>query len=294
MNIKYNKIDWVSVQNDYDNGMSQRSILEKYNIGRTVLTNAITKGLFKISINRRFGHKHTEETRKKLSEIQKNYLKNNPDKHPWRKNTKFKSIPCERLKKILNDEDITFISEFNDPQWEFNYSIDIAFPNNKIGIEVNGNQHYNIDGTLTNYYQKREDYLKSLGWTIYQLHYGVIYNQDFISVFVDNLKNKSLDFDYSQYIVMSSKRICKICESKLNKNYQFEVCEACLNKELEIKKIEERKQIILNSEIDFTKFGWVNKISKLLNISPTQVRRWMEKYMENFYKNNCFHKNIKE
>ena len=33
------------------------------------------------------------------------YLKENPDKHPWKKNDKFKSKPCEKFKKMLIDND---------------------------------------------------------------------------------------------------------------------------------------------------------------------------------------------
>lgn len=134
------------------------------------------------------GKTHTKETKERLSELQKAYLKNNPDNHPWRKNTKFKSEPCERLKQKFKEHDLDFSEEFNDISWEHNYSIDVTFPNSKIGIEVNGNQHYNNDGTLTDYYQKREDYLKSLGWTIYQVHYSLVYSDEFLFDFITKIK----------------------------------------------------------------------------------------------------------
>ena len=134
------------------------------------------------------GKTHTKETKEKLSELQKAYLKNNPYNHPWRKNTKFKSEPCERLKQKFKEHDLDFSEEFNDISWEHNYSIDVAFPSSKIGIEVNGNQHYNNDGTLTDYYQKREDHLKSLGWTIYQVHYSLVYSDEFLFDFITKIK----------------------------------------------------------------------------------------------------------
>lgn len=127
------------------------------------------------------GRKHSEETKKKISESRKSYLKNNPDKHPWKKLSKFKSEPCERLKQVLKDYQLKFIEEFSDEKWTHNYSIDIAFPEKKIAIEVNGNQHYNNDGTLKEYYVNREEYLKSFGWTIYQLHYSLVYNDQIVS-----------------------------------------------------------------------------------------------------------------
>ena len=43
----------------------------------------------------------SKETRQKISEKRKAYLKAHPDEHPWKRNNKFKSIPCEHLKEIL-------------------------------------------------------------------------------------------------------------------------------------------------------------------------------------------------
>ena len=55
------------------------------------------------------------------------------------------------------------------------------------------------------------------------------------------------------------------------------------------RKTEEELNIILNSNIDYTSFGWVVKLSNLLGISHTQVRRFIKKYIPDFYiNNNCF------
>lgn len=134
------------------------------------------------------GHSHTQKTKKLLSEKQKLWLKNNPDKHPWKKLSKFKSAPCEKLKEILKNNNLEFVSEFSDLNWEHNYSIDIAFPNNKIGLEVNGNQHYNKNKSLTKYFKQREKYLISVGWKIYQIHYSLVYNQNFIFELINKIK----------------------------------------------------------------------------------------------------------
>ena len=100
--------------------------------------------------------KHSEQTKKKISESRKKYLRDNKDKHPWKRKNKFISTPCENVKKYLDDNNINYISEWSPLEDRF-YSIDIAFPDKKIGIEINGNQHYNKDGTLKDYYQKRYD-----------------------------------------------------------------------------------------------------------------------------------------
>ena len=49
----------------------------------------------------------------------------------------------------------------------------------------------------------------------------------------------------------------------------------------------ERINLILNSNVDFSKFGWVGKVSSIINLSPQKVNVFMKKYMPDFYK-NCF------
>ncbi len=56
------------------------------------------------------------------------------------------------LKKILDNINVKYVPEYN-PLINRFFSIDIAFPDKKIGIEINGNQHYNIHGSLKEYYQ---------------------------------------------------------------------------------------------------------------------------------------------
>ena len=69
--------------------------------------------------------KHKDSTRKKLSEIRKKYLNENPDKHPWKKSDKFKSVPCEKFKNILKQHGLTFVEEYQPLSNRF-FSIDIS------------------------------------------------------------------------------------------------------------------------------------------------------------------------
>ena len=47
-------------------------------------------------------------------------------------------------------------------------------------------------------------------------------------------------------------------------------------------------QVIEKCNIDFSKYGWVKEVSKLLNISPQKVSRWMKRYCPEIYYNSCF------
>jgi hypothetical protein len=135
----------------------------------------------------------SEKTKKKISEKRKAWLAANPDKHPWKNNSKFKSKPCEKLKETLSSLEIAFVEEFS-PISSRGFSIDIAFPDISLGIEVNGNQHYNRDGTLKEYYQNRHDLIEANGWTLIQLHYTDCFIPERI---LEVLKNRNQP-DYSE------------------------------------------------------------------------------------------------
>lgn len=62
-----------------------------------------------------------------------------------------------------------------------------AIPAKKIGIEVNGEQHYKRTGALKDYYQARHDLIESLGWTLIELHYSECYNEDVIGAMVKRI-----------------------------------------------------------------------------------------------------------
>lgn len=47
---------------------------------------------------------------------------------------------------------------------------------------------------------------------------------------------------------------------------------------------------LLASDIDFSKFGWVNKASEIIGITPPKVNSWMKRHMLDFYETSCFKK----
>ena len=108
------------------------------------------------------GKHHNEKTKLKISKSRSEYLINHPDEHPWKRNTKFKSVPCEKFKNDLRKLGYAFEEEYTDSSWTHNYSIDIAFPEKKIGIEINGQQHYDKNGNLNEYNRNRQSYLEKL------------------------------------------------------------------------------------------------------------------------------------
>lgn len=223
-------------------------------------------------------YRHTEETKKLLSQKRKRWLKEHKDKHPWKNNTKFVSKPCEKLKEYLHDKGINFVDEW-EPFDDIYYSIDIAWPDEKIGIEVNGNQHYTNEGTLTPYYQKRHDLITAAGWKLFEVPYAYCYNlndEKFKELFELSIYNK----DYKDYV--SKKKQRQLEKSRLKEE------------KLKRKEIFETKQhdivldLINNSGIDFSKNGWTKEALLYMNEHGgnwhSQIVRVIRKYEPNFIK----------
>ena len=66
------------------------------------------------------------------------------------------------------------------------------------------------------------------------------------------------------------------------------------NKIREKKSIElnkERIQNILQSNINFSKFGWVNKVANINKMKSQKINTWMKKWMFDFYNDKCFKSN---
>lgn len=134
------------------------------------------------------GRLHSEETRILLSDQRKKWLQENPELHPWKRNDKFKSIPCQHLKDRLRALGVPFEEEYT-PLEERLFSVDIAFPEKKVAVEVNGEQHYNRDGTLRTYYRERHELIVKSGWHVIELHYTRCYAEDVIEEIVSILRS---------------------------------------------------------------------------------------------------------
>lgn len=234
----------------------------------------------------------SEEGRRNISIARKKYLETHKEEHPWKKNTKFLSIPCENLKNKLKELNISFIEEYS-PFTDYNYSLDIAFPDIKIGIEVNGNQHYNNDGTLREYYQKRHDIFISRGWSIYEIHYSKCYNID-LKDFQDILNLDVYDKNYVEEFFINAKN------EKLKKETEKEKTRVENRKRL-LEKREEKYRYYKecfydlknNSGINFSIYGWTVKskqyIFEKFNISVAgNISRMIKRYCPEFFDNSVY------
>ena len=280
---KLSEFDVSNIIDDYVSKLlSMKQLSEKYKVSSSFLFGLLgdktrSKKESSIISHKKSPRKLTETTKSKISSSIKEYLNKNPEKRKWIEN---ESKPSLVFKKLLFDNNISYVEEYRPLEDRF-FSIDIAFPDRKIGIEINGQQHYDIEDNLKDYYKKRHDLIESSGWTLYEIKSNLIFKSDFIDEFIFHLKN-NFDFgykDYKDFLVVKRENTCR-CNLRITRNAKF--CVTCFRENrLSFSEIESRLDLI--KEVDFTKLGWIKQVSEILNISHTQTKRFIKKYYNGTY-----------
>lgn len=272
--------------------------MNDYEIGRIMNLDGTTVKKYREHLNipkNIYRRKISEEQKKLISKKRKDWLKNNPDKHPWRNKDKFQSKPCSKVKQFLSNKNILFVEEFNPNIPDRFFSIDIALPDKKIALEINGNQHYDRDGKLKTYYQERHDLLVSYGWTVFEIHYSHCFDIEKWDNFSDIIleKNKEFEFDYFNYVPKIKTKSLKIKEQnkkikpliiknkKTIQNYckcgspirtEAKNCVACNG--IKNRKVKNRPSVTELKNL-LAKYSMV-EIGKLYGVSDNAVRKWLK------------------
>lgn len=201
----------------------------------------------------------TEEHKEKLRKAYWRWITEHHD--VFVKYSSGQSNAAEHFKKVLRSNGIDFVEEYM-PYWkEKGYRLDIAFPDEKIGIEINGTQHYEKDGTLNKNTLEKQKFFEDRGWKILQIYY------------TDALKEKPMCLNEILKLPIRDKQYIKE-DFDIRKRIRDEKEEERNRKIIERneRKIEEenrRKEIIrdliYNSGIDFSKRGWSTESLRYLS-----------------------------
>jgi very-short-patch-repair endonuclease len=222
---------------------------------------------------------HTEETKEILKQKRLEYMKNNPENTAWRLGNK-PSYPEQTFINILKEKGL--LEKFNIIREKcfYPYYADFAFENVKVVVEIDGSQHKN------SYYQerdkKKEELIISKGWRIYRVSADKIKDNPYIIIdellkFIGDVKTFSKT---SEIITGKQKKDIELQKQKILLNIEKE--------KIKRQNIQNKIDLILNSNIDFSKYGWVQKVSEILKISPQKVSQWMKRNMLEFYNTKCF------
>ena len=228
--------------------------------------------------------------KKKLSEehkqkIRESYYKWMNEHHDdFIKYSSGQSSLCENFKNKLKENNLSFIEEFTPFYPESGYRLDVAFPDDKIGIEINGTQHYNSNGELNENTLKKQKYFEDRGWKIIQVYYKDAIKEnpkslkEILNLPIRNKEYIKEDID-TRILYKKEKEKLKI-EKQNNKLILLE--------EKENKRKEIIKNLINNSNIDFSKQGWTNDCLKYLKtrneLYSKHIFQQIRKYFPEFLK----------
>jgi very-short-patch-repair endonuclease len=153
---------------------------------------------------------------------------------------------------------------------EYPYFIDFVFLNVKLAIELDGKQHFrNIKNQNRDI--KKQALLVERGWKVYRIRFNEL-TQEKISDFLNTLNNVG---KYETKILEC--RLYKFAEHKL-KNIQSKEEYFKKRKNEYAEKEKENIFKIRSSNIDFTKYGWVTLVAKLIKKHHQKIHRWMKNF----------------
>ena len=278
MKTRIDEYNWHEIQKFHNDGHYLAEICKFFNVSPKTINVALKRGKFIKNILPPY--KHSAETKNKLSEIKKKWLKDNPDKHVWKRRNKHDSVPCNCFKDKLKENKISFFPEY-EPLENYSYSIDVAFPCDKFGIEINGNQHYDKNGKLKPYYQKRHDLIISNGWILEEIPCAMVWNEEFVNKIICSLKDKiNSSFNYDEWVEKYIKekkakqnKCCIVCGNKISR--KADKCRKCANIRIHTRKVERPEKEELEKLI---KDLSLVKIGERFGVSDNSIKQWCKDY----------------
>jgi len=222
-------------------------------------------------------------TKKKLSNSMKNCHKEG--RHPgWlhvNGDKSRRSYPEKFILKVLKSnglfEKYTIIEKLPISK----YFLDFAIIDIKLDIEVDGEQHYRTDEAIL-HDKIRNEFLINKGWKIYRINWREFNYNTKIHIkklleFIDDIQNRTNHFYDISEVTLTKRR-------KYGNRNDYSVA---MKEKYDLSQ-QPKIKILLESDINFNKFGWVNEASKILNIHHGRVNIWMKRFLPEFYDEKCF------
>lgn len=209
------------------------------------------------------GRKHSEETKKKISDSRKNFLLNHPEKVPYKLNHSSKqSYPETYFEDFLINHNIDYEKE----KCACGYWLDFCF-GGKYYIEIDGEQHYLPKSIERD--KIRTEKLAENGFVLLQrVRWKLFKKLDKSSKeeYLQKLESciKQHNDEYIEYNIKKKEKSIlkrKKDDGSLKREHDIEVL-----------------QKILNCGVDLMKHGYVDKISKATGLTKRKVSKTLKKF----------------
>ena len=217
-----------------------------------------------------------DATKEKIRKARFKYLSDssNFDKTAWGKVAKGRmTYGEEKIHSLLTSSGIyeRFDVIYQYPVYP--YFIDFAFVNEKVALEFDGKCHFKYNERIE-HDVKRDIELCKLGWRVYRVSYLEIddFKVEDLLKFIGSPKEKQ---ELSRCLIIRSKK------TKCPPTKRYENKQKYENDQFALSKLVEA------SDIDFTKTGWVGKVSMIIGRTPQKVNQWMKRFMPDFYESRC-------
>lgn len=278
-------IDWSKIQLELESGLFKgKEVANNHNITYGMIKWAKLNSILDNSKWNLRKHKPTNEEKNKISNgIKKAHAEG---RHPgWsfiNKDLSRRSYPEKVIFDFITKNNLQDTYQIIEKLPIGKYFLDFAFIDLKLDLEVDGQTHYRTDKAIE-HDKKRNEWLISQGWKIYRINW-IEFNKNkikefekFLSFLID-IHNRT-----SEFYKLESVKIKKVIKNQSkyfqDKKIAFET------------KIKPKINELLNSEIDFSKFGWVKQAAIFLDIKQQKVNHYMKRFAPDFYKQKCFKRN---
>lgn len=231
-------INWKEIQIYYNDGNNVDKVLNKFKIGKNKFYKFVKLGFvklrsksdaLKLSYSETIPRKHTDETKRKISEIRIKYLLENPDKVPYKLNHSSKeSYPEKYFTELFEKENVIVEKSFRIGLYE----LDFCIPDKRIDIEIDGGQHY-YDSKIVKSDIKRTKFLEDNGWDVIRINWSDYKSMrdDEKHEYVFRLKEylNGLISEKPTILLLNSKGRYDVCRCGCKKMKQSKNCKKCVN-----------------------------------------------------------------
>jgi very-short-patch-repair endonuclease len=221
----------------------------------------------------------SEETKKKISESMKKAQKEgrayNIGQSRWNNEH---SIPEKWLISVLKNnfnqiENIDYKTEMP----FYRYALDFAWPEKRLCIEIDGKQHLYDEKQIARDIEK-DRLLKEDGWKELRLKWGYVVAKKeeaikLITDFLNECGNITIPMYKSQLEIWEEKRK----ENELAGVLKNKIGRFCPKKLTEDQWLN-RKEIILNSDVDLTKLGWKSEVERKTELTRREIINTVEHF----------------
>ena len=246
-------------------------------------SNTECKSKYNIDVQKKY-YENNEEAREIHRQHRIEYLKQRTGKTAWERRAAGEMSYLEQwfYDEVVIKHNLTEKYDIVNELSVYPYFIDFAFQNIKVAVELDGKCHFIHGETRNGHDRKKDEFLINQGWKVFRIGY-IENNEETINEFLTYISKieageKELPnrmFKYSE--VKELKKPKRTWEEWLlqKRNINLE-----LNKPL--------IDLVKNSDIDFSTYGWVEQVAILIDKKPQTINRWMKKYMLEFYETKCF------